>query len=125
MKTARNKPAPQSKDFIDRLIAPLDIKQSLEMRAEISRFMDFWIIRAFGVWVVLVIACILTIQGWSLFASWGYCSDLDPDSYLGPFMVFYALALPIVAWGCGYSAINNRLMRHVKDIAGVEDDQTK
>lgn len=117
----KNKPAPQSRDFIDRLIAPLDIKQSLEMRAEISRFINFWILRAFLFWGLLVIACILTIQGWALFASWGYCSDLDPDSYLGAFMCFYALALPIFAWGCGYSAINNRLMRHVKDIAGVED----
>ena len=125
MKKARNKPAPQSKDFIDRLIAPLDIKQSLEMRAEISRFIDFWIVRAFGVWILAIIACILIIEGWALCASWGYCSDLDPDTYLGPFMVLYALLFPIVTWGCGFSAINNRLMRHVKDIAGVEDDKTK
>lgn len=112
---------PKSSDFIDRMVAQFSIKESLELKRDITTFTNYWMARVFFIWCVVIGAWALGFHFWGVFASWGWCDPVEASDYLMPFMLCYMAVLPAIAWMLAYTAICQRLYHHVKVLAGVED----
>ena len=120
----KNKPTPWAKGIIDPLIEGLNIKESLELRDKINKYDGYWSAKLMGAWAVIVVFTLLVIQGWALFASWGFCDDLVTEDYAPLMGLFMALGLVPISSLMWCSTFKIRLMKHIKDLAGVEDDKS-
>lgn len=123
MKT-NNKPAPRLKGIIDPLIEPLGIKESLELKDKVSKYQSYWMARIFLLWMLGVVIFVLVIQAWMLGASWDLWDDLDPDSYMPLVLLLYMAVLGPLGWCMAYTGMCERLTKHVKNLAGVENDKS-
>ena len=120
----KNEPTPWAKGIIDPLIKPLGIKESLELRDKIIKYQNYWTTRLMGFWFILMVFILLAIQVWGLFASWGFCNDLVTDDYAPLMGLIVATGLVMIAGFLWCDTFKIRLMKHIKELAGVEDDKS-
>lgn len=116
----RTSDRPRAKSFIDPLIRPLDIKASLELQDDIRHYYNYWTLRAWAIWVLIMVVTIIIIAMWGVMASWGYCDNLTDSDIMPVIFLIHPMVLWPVIWAIGYTDIVNRLKSHIRDLAGVE-----
>mgnify|MGYP003311689574 CR=1 FL=1 len=116
----RTSDRPSAKSFIDPLIKPLGIKASLELQDDIRHYCDYWTLRGWAIWVLIMVVTIIIIAMWGVMASWGYCYNLTDSDIASLIFIGYSMAMWPVIWSIGYTCIVNRLKYHIRDLAGVE-----